>query len=146
MIDEFGEKGYRSEEVLRDLYYDRRNSVQEIADGFGVSRRAIHNWMEKHDIDRRSLSESISLAQQKQPAAFFLTEEGYERWSARSSGRRWSVRVHRLLAVAEYGFDEVGGKVVHHQNGIPWDNRPDNIELMDNSEHARMHALEQTRP
>lgn len=50
------------------------------------------------------------------------------------------VAVHRLLAVAEHGFDAVGPDVdVHHSNGVPWDNRPSNIELIDKGKHAALH-------
>lgn len=46
---------------------------------------------------------------------------------------------HRLQMVAEHGFEELIGKVVHHKNEIPWDNRPDNLELLSPSEHAMVH-------
>lgn len=51
------------------------------------------------------------------------------------------VYVYRLLAVAEHGFDAVCDKVIHHESGIPWDDRPDNIELMEHGEHSRMENL-----
>jgi len=50
------------------------------------------------------------------------------------------VLVHRLLAVAEYGYENVCDNVIHHKNGIRWDNRPDNIEVMTRSEHSKLHA------
>lgn len=52
------------------------------------------------------------------------------------------VQVHRLVAVAEYGFDAVADKVVHHESKHGLDNRPSNIGLMDRSDHSRMHANE----
>ncbi|WP_394297586.1 HNH endonuclease [Halorubrum sp. BV1] len=47
-----------------------------------------------------------------------------------------------MLAVSEYRFDSVHNMDVHHQNGIPWDNRPENIELISKEEHDRHHANE----
>jgi len=47
---------------------------------------------------------------------------------------------HRLLAVAEWGLDAVRGMDVHHQNNIPWDNRPENLELLTRAEHRREHC------
>lgn len=47
--------------------------------------------------------------------------------------------VHRLLAIAKYGPDIVKDKHVHHKNGIRWDNRPENIGLLDPSEHSKLH-------
>jgi len=53
-----------------------------------------------------------------------------------------SAVIHRLVAVAEYGFDAVVENHVHHKNHIPWDNRPSNLELMSQEEHYRYHAEE----
>jgi len=57
---------------------------------------------------------------------------------------------HRLAAVAEYGYDAVVGKVIHHTNEIPWLNVPifdadvpeletTNLKPMDVITHARAH-------
>jgi len=56
-----------------------------------------------------------------------------------SVGGKQYVRIHRLLAVATYGYDEVVGKEVHHKNEIKWDNRPENIVPVTSEEHRRMH-------
>lgn len=51
---------YRSEEVLRELYHEKGMSQSEIADEFDVSQATINNWIQKLDIESRSISESIS--------------------------------------------------------------------------------------
>lgn len=56
------------------------------------------------------------------------------------------VRLHRLVAVAEYGFEAVAGQQVHHANRIPWDNRPENLLVLSPSEHSRLHAAEDDLP
>jgi len=33
----------------------------------------------------------------------------------------------------------VKDKHVHHKNGIPWDNRPENLEAMSRQEHRTIH-------
>lgn len=56
------------------------------------------------------------------------------------NGEQNYVSTHRLLAVAEYGFNAVTGKDVHHLNGIPWDNRASNIELIEPGDHTALHS------
>jgi len=86
---------------------------------------------------------------------------GYERW--RSYESRPSTPVegkedvyvahHRLLAVVEcYAAStptwailaDLHGKDVHHENGVKWDNRASNIEVVGHGEHARRHAASPT--
>ena len=49
--------------------------------------------------------------------------------------------VHRLLAVSEWGLDAIRGREVHHKNEIPWDNRPENLELVTREEHGEKHRI-----
>lgn len=50
--------------------------------------------------------------------------------------------LHRLIAVAEYGFDAVAGNDIHHKSGVGWDNRPANIEPIDPAEHVALHSTD----
>lgn len=142
------EKPWQDEDVLRELYYDEQMSMQEIADHFGdLTWGGIKYWMEKHDLDRRSRSESAHLRWlDEQLVMYTHSQDGYEIITPRDGDDRLTVMMHRLLAVHKYGFKEVKGKVVHHNApeadrswGIPWDNRPDAIELVAEEEHARIH-------
>jgi len=69
----------------------------------------------------------------------FYVNNGYEQIYC-GPGVGENVPHHRLLAVAEYGLDEIAGKDIHHKNNIPWDNRPENIKPMSPSEHRSHHA------
>ena len=72
---------------------------------------------------------------------FQIDYEGYHRFKTQIGESRYTVGIHRLVAVAEFGLENTAGNVVHHKNNIPWDNRPENLELMGHAEHARYHRL-----
>jgi len=79
--------------------------------------------------------------------ARFRTREsdGYELLASTYHGKNERVYVHQLVAIADGAdphnlFD--GPCQIHHSNGIPWDNRPSNIQTKHIAEHASDHARE----
>lgn len=130
------EHPWRDEELLRELYLDEGYSTEQMASGWDCGTTTIINWMDRYGIERRSWREAGKHSWGAPPGCPLRTmKRGHEAWQA--SDR--SFAVHRLLAVAEFGVDAVKGVHVHHKNGIKWDNRPDNLELVTNSEHQRRH-------
>lgn len=128
---------WRDSETLRRLYWEERLSLDAVADRLGCSDVTVLNWMEKHDIQRRT-EKRKRLPRPLTVTSPGSTNQGYELiWHGDHC-----VRHHRLLAVAEHGFDAVADKDVHHRNGVHWDNRPANLTLVDPSEHGRLHAPE----
>ena len=49
---------------------------------------------------------------------------------------------YRLIAAKKIGRLLRNDEVVHHKNGDPTDNRPENLEVLSQSEHSREHANE----
>lgn len=129
-------------ERLRELYINQKLPTRKVAEEFGVSRSTIIRELDKHSIPIRDRSEAHQLAMWSGPATYTSDMRGYQEWRTTIDRETKHAYVHRLLAVAEYGFDAVESMEVHHKNGIKWDNRPDNIELMDPTDHRQTHAAE----
>jgi transposase-like protein len=123
---------WRNEDVLRTLYEGKGLSSIKIAEKFDCDHSTVCNWLEEFGIKTRD--------PRKRPVYFETDIRGYEHWRHKSFDGDHDVKVHRLLAVAKYGFQAVTSEMdVHHQNGVPWDNRYQNIEVVDHAEHTRIH-------
>lgn len=136
------EKKYQDKQFLIEEYKNTDRSLKDMGELCGVADRTISYWCDKHDIETKPSGG-------ERPIPRFYTElessasAGYETIRTKHNRTDYRVKLHRLLAVAEYGFDEVKDMTVHHKNGIKWDNRAENIELLPNSKHAKLHAEEQ---
>jgi transcriptional regulator with XRE-family HTH domain len=135
-----------TEERVKELY-QRKYSQREVAEKTGMKKHDVRKILEDADITR-SRSEATKYRCIRKPVPFRTDSEGYETWwdqTGQQAGKSAdTISHHRLLAVAEYGLDEVKDKVIHHKNKIPWDNRPENIELMSVVEHGKLHGKEST--
>jgi len=120
---------WQDKETLRELHLEKQMPASEIADALGCTADTIRNWLDKYDVPRLSSFPTVS-----------TDRRGYV---IARDGRGTQFNLHRLIAVAEHSFDEVAGNEIHHENGIPWDNRPENLTPMPSEEHARTHAEEQ---
>jgi len=129
-------KPYQDEETLREEYVEKGKSTIELADKWDCDSTTISNWLDEFGIETRSVKhynrvEYVNYSQH---------EQGYEIWKpSYGEDRGKTIFVHRLAAVAWFGVDAVKDKVVHHQKPIPWVNTEHNIELKEESEHAREH-------
>lgn len=130
--------------VLRELYYEKRHTLMEIADMSGVSSAStIRHHMDKHGLERRTTGEGGRVNR----ATYSMEGNGYMSWHSRDpDGKQRGMKVHRLVAILEYGIDAVAGAHVHHKNEIPWDNRPENLELKEPSDHHSHHSSGESHP
>lgn len=148
--DYHGHTGYpwRDAERLGRMYWGDGMDQEEIAAELGCEQHTISKWLRRHDIPTRDSQKIAIEARRVHRASFRTSERGYEYWRARCGEKTELVAVHRLLAVAEYGFDAVRDKHVHHgkEDGhlpaceIPWANWPGNIQPLTPSQHKQYHA------
>lgn len=131
-----------NEEWLRDCYHRRKMSLNDMAEEMGVTDATILRAMDRVGIERRPAYVTRVL---QNPGAGFVHADarGYETIKHSVDDHTYNYTIHRLLAIAEWGYDEVCDSVVHHKSGIEWDNRPGNLELFDSqSDHAKHHHEE----
>jgi transposase len=136
---------WRDREIVESLYHGEELSQRQIAERLGCNRRTAERWFQKHDIEARSRKEACKGINRVERVSFRTRQDGYE--EAMSNYRKSvnTVRIHRLVAVVEFGIEAVKGNVVHHKNSIPWDNRPDNLEVMGWREHAIYHEYAESK-
>lgn len=120
------------ESTLRELFVNQRHSRAEIGRKLGCSAGKVSYWLDKYEIRREDRTRDYLR---------YKSHKGYPCWFFNENGSKRRVRVHRLAAVAKFGVDSLEGMVVHHQSGVPWDNRLSNLELISNEKHAKHHNL-----
>lgn len=128
-------RAYERESYLRSLYVDKRMTQSEIADLFKCCQTTIGRALDEHGIETRD-SGDYAL-----PSVYF-SQSGYltcRHRHGKGRSERVAFRIHRLVAVAEFGFDAVVGCDVHHKNKHRADNRHENLEVMERSEHTEHH-------
>lgn len=140
---------YNDPDVLRTLYQEEDMSIQEVADELNTSYGTIQRRLDKFDIETDpahypSPGTGRDHHNWVERATLVKTGKGYYEWREEVGGKKKSVRVARLLAVAEYGFDAVVGNDVHHKLGSRGSRSlfdfHQNIELLTPEEHGRVTA------
>jgi transposase-like protein len=101
-----------------------------IAQKYEVDQSTVSRWMDRHDVEARHERVTHSTLPRLRQH-----QRGYQYWE---HGDQY-VYVHRLVAVAHYGLKAVAGQHVHHRNDVPWDNRFENLEVLDAGQHHAKH-------
>lgn len=129
---------YREKDTLKRLFYDEGQSRDEIADKFDITRGTVNTWLSNHGLQPETQARKTGRIQ--------TIGNGYVQFiDYNGPDDKERVYIHRLLAVAEYGFDTVCQNQIHHKNEVAFDNRPSNIELMDIQEHASYHSTQRAK-
>ena len=142
------ENPWRDRELMEYLYVDEKLSQTTISRLFSCSSSTIGTWVREHEFDVRTRYETMKIdyGGGLNHVAIHTTNKAQVVWTH----QKQKVLVHRLMAVAEFGFDAVCDMDVHHgaeDNGvnelppveISWANWPGNLELMTPGEHMSHH-------
>lgn len=123
------ERRYKDESWLRKQLREEGRTQTEIAAKCGVDPATISRWCSRFNLRK------------PQTATFRMDSDGYEQFYCGAGESADTVLVHRLLATLQVDdLDELDGKHVHHESRVPWDNRPENIEVVSPSEHRQRHT------
>ena len=125
------ENPHREPVILAYLYWVEELTQREIGQRFGYS----HAYISQNMAD---VPTGPDPSMHRASAGYYVNDDRGKVYSC-YDGQSEFASEHRLLAVAEHGIEAVKGKVVHHENGHPLDNRAENIALMKKKEHDDLH-------
>jgi transposase len=130
------------EAALRRKYLVEKRSTDDIATEYGCTPPIVRARLEEYGISKRSNSDA-QRARSGEDVSISRTQTGYLRWTDNIADEE--LYVHRLAAISD-GADPnkvFGGYHVHHKNTHRFDNRPSNLELLTESNHAATHRCDE---
>lgn len=138
------------EDKVRQMYKSGMTQ-SEIADELGVTQKVVWRFMLRHGIRARNSAKRDQWREKNSSwKGGERIERGYlqvynpEHHKAAPNGY---VRYHDIVAEEKlgrelkwYGLGDERSEVVHHINGNKLDNRPENLVVLSNKEHRRIHS------
>lgn len=141
-------KEYANKEILANKYKEL-NSLQKVADYFGVSKKLILKYMQKYDIPRNK-----RVKKEKKPdtyhKGYITTWNGYKKVKAPIDhpykDNKGYIMEHRLVLEQSLGRYIEPYEEVHHIDCNKFNNSLDNLMLVSKEEHRRIHLKDTIHP
>lgn len=150
------------EDRAKDLYENTTMKVLDMAKILGCNENALYVWANRnYDHEFRTRRKRDNYRKSKlgelNPMKGKFGEDhpnykgrcsdgkGYvlvlkPSWFSGRSGSKHIFEHHKEYCIANKLTEIPGGYVVHHKDGNKVNNHPDNLELMSNAEHTKLHA------
>lgn len=132
-------------QYLLKEYFEKRRSINALAEELNVSHVIVARYLKKYGITLRTKNEQLKC--QKNPnykGGRHICSNGYVEIVVighPATNVRGYVYEHRVVAEKKLGRYLRSDEVVHHIDGNKTNNAPENLIVLSNNGHAKLHSL-----